>query len=427
MNHNQKGTRTFKNASYLQSSTSMLLFFASWGIWWSFYQLWLTSDTNGLGLSGSQVGTIFSANSLISLILMFVYGTIQDKLFIKRHLLIFNAIISTLIGPFFIWVYAPLLVNHFAIGMWVGAIVLSTGFLSAVGILEAVTERFSRVFSFEYGQARAWGSFGYAIVALLAGVLFVINPHLNFWFGSLFGVLLLLVLIFWVPKEERDANHAVETLAREDSVPKLSDMLRLLKMSELWQVIIFIMFTWTFYNIFDSQMFPDFYTKLFSSVAVGQQTYGTLNSIQVFFEALMLGIVPIVMQKVGVKRTLMIGVAIMFLRIGLCGFNANPYAVSAIKMLHSLEVPMFTLSIFRYFTLHFNTKLSASLYMIGFQIAAQIGQVILSTPLGILRDRVGYQNTFHVIAVIVLIAGVYAFFILKKDTQHVDGTPLAKS
>ncbi len=314
-----------------------------------------------------------------------------------------------------------------AIGMWVGAIVLSTGFLSAVGILEAVTERFSRVFSFEYGQARAWGSFGYAIVALLAGVLFVINPHLNFWFGSLFGVLLLLVLIFWVPKEERDANHAVKTLAREDSVPKLSDMLRLLKMSELWQVIIFIMFTWTFYNIFDSQMFPDFYTKLFSSVAVGQQTYGTLNSIQVFFEALMLGIVPIVMQKVGVKRTLMIGVAIMFLRIGLCGFNANPYAVSAIKMLHSLEVPMFTLSIFRYFTLHFNTKLSASLYMIGFQIAAQIGQVILSTPLGILRDRVGYQNTFHVIAVIVLIAGVYAFFILKKDTQHVDGTPLAKS
>ena len=117
----------------------------------------------------------------------------------------------------------------------------------------------------------------------------------------------------------------------------------------------------------------------------------------------------------------------MFLRIGLCGFNANPYAVSAIKMLHSLEVPMFTLSIFRYFTLHFNTKLSASLYMIGFQIAAQIGQVILSTPLGILRDRVGYQNTFHVIAVIVLIAGVYAFFILKKDTQHVDGTPLANS
>lgn len=426
MNNYQSKLKVFRNPSYLQSSISMLVFFASWGIWWSFYQLWLTSKTNGLGLSGSQVGSIFAINSLVSLVLMFVYGTIQDKLFIKRNLLIFNAIISTLIGPFFIWVYAPLLLNHFMIGVWIGAVVLSTGFLSAVGILEAVTERFSRVFSFEYGQARAWGSFGYAIVALLAGIFFVINPHLNFWFGSLFGLLLLLILLFWVPKEEKAANIAIKNLTRDGAIPKLSDMIGLLKMSELWQVIIFIMFTWTFYNIFDSQMFPDFYTKLFKNASVGQQTYGTLNSIQVFFEAIMLGIVPIIMKRIGVKKTLMIGVGIMFIRIGLCGFNSNPYVVSAIKMLHSLEVPMFTLSIFRYFTLHFNTKLSASLYMIGFQIAAQIGQVILSTPLGILRDAVGYQNTFHVIAAIVLIAGVYAFFILKKDSDHIEGTPLQK-
>ncbi|BDP71973.1 hypothetical protein EfmAA94_31460 (plasmid) [Enterococcus faecium] len=42
---------------------------ASWGVWWSFFQLWLTSESNGLGLSGSAVGTVFSANSLVTLIL----------------------------------------------------------------------------------------------------------------------------------------------------------------------------------------------------------------------------------------------------------------------------------------------------------------------------------------------------------------------
>lgn len=76
--------RQFKSPSYLQSSTTMFLFFASWGIWWSFFQLWLTSDNQGLGLTGTQVGTIFSINSIASLILMFIYGTVQDKLFIKR-------------------------------------------------------------------------------------------------------------------------------------------------------------------------------------------------------------------------------------------------------------------------------------------------------------------------------------------------------
>lgn len=125
------------------------------GRWWNFFQIWLTSD-NRLGLSGAKVGTIFSINSILSLILMFIYGVIQDKLFIKRSLLIFNAIIASLIAPFFIYIYAPLLKYNFIVGARVGDLVLSTAYLSAVGILEATTERFSRVFGFAYGQSRAW-------------------------------------------------------------------------------------------------------------------------------------------------------------------------------------------------------------------------------------------------------------------------------
>lgn len=422
----QRKIRELKNPSYLQSSTTMLLFFASWGIWWSFFQLWLTSEHNGLGLSGSAVGTIFSINSIASLVLMFLYGTIQDKLFIKRHLLIFNAILATLTAPFFIFIYSPLLQSHFIVGAWVGAIFLSAAYLSAVGVLEATTERFSRVFGFAYGQARAWGSFGYAISALLAGFLFVKDPRLNFIGGSLIGICLLLDLLFWRPKEERAALKAIDELKSDDATPKLKDMVGLLKIKVLWQIIFFVMFSWTFYNVFDQQMFPEFYTSLFSSNAVGQQTYGTLNSIQVFVEALMLGLVPLLMKKIGVRKTLLLGTAIMCLRIGLCGFITDPIVISGVKMLHSLEVPLFVLSIFRYFTLHFDTKLSATLYMIGFQIAAQVGQVILSTPLGILRDNMGYSMTFKIIALIVLLTGIYGFFIIKKDNEFVNGQPLEK-
>ena len=422
----QRKLRELKNPSYLQSSTTMLLFFASWGIWWSFFQLWLTSEHNGLGLSGSAVGTIFSINSIASLVLMFLYGTIQDKLFIKRHLLIFNAILATLTAPFFIFVYSPLLQSHFIVGAWIGAIFLSAAYLSAVGVLEATTERFSRVFGFAYGQARAWGSFGYAISALLAGFLFVKDPRLNFIGGSLIGICLLLDLLFWRPKEERAALKAIDELKSDDATPKLKDMVGLLKIKVLWQIIFFVMFSWTFYNVFDQQMFPEFYTSLFSSNAVGQQTYGTLNSIQVFVEALMLGLVPLLMKKIGVRKTLLLGTAIMCLRIGLCGFITDPIVISGVKMLHSLEVPLFVLSIFRYFTLHFDTKLSATLYMIGFQIAAQVGQVILSTPLGILRDNMGYSMTFKIIALIVLLTGIYGFFIIKKDNEFVNGQPLEK-
>lgn len=415
----------FKNTSYLQSSVTILLFFTSWGVWWSFFQLWLTSTKNGLGLSGSAVGTIYSANSVVTLILMFVYGALQDKLQLKRTLLVGCAILETLIGPFFTWIYAPLLKHSFVIGIIIGAIFLSAGFLAASPVFEAFIEKISRKFDFEYGQARAWGSFGYALSALLAGFLFVINPKLNFWFGSLFGLFLLLNLLFWKPKQS-SKKHTASVVNNEKSAPTLKEMAGVLKVPQLWLIIIIVMFTWTFYTVFDQQMLPEFYTQLFATPALGQKMYGTLNSIQVFFEAIMMGVVPIIMRKIGVRNTLLLGMLVMCIRIGGCGLVVDPVGVSLIKMLHSLEVPLFCLPIFRYFTLHFNTKLSATLYMVGFQVAAQVGQVILSTPLGALRDQIGYSATFQVIAGIVFLAAVFAFFVLKKDDQDVEGQPLER-
>src|SRR5690606_7821112 len=115
---------SFKHHSYLQSSLALLLFFASWGVWWSFFQIWLTDPESGLGLNGAQVGTIYSANSAGTLVIMLLYGVVQDKLHIKRHLVIFTSSIMTLVGPFAIWVYRPLLEDAFFVGVVAGAIVL---------------------------------------------------------------------------------------------------------------------------------------------------------------------------------------------------------------------------------------------------------------------------------------------------------------
>lgn len=410
---------SFGNKHYQQSSVTLLLFFASWGVWWSFFQIWLTDDDQGLGLNGADVGTVYAVNSFVTLVIMFVYGTTQDRLGTKRHLAVVASAIMALVGPFFIWVYRPLLENSFALGVTVGAVFLSAGFMAAVGLLEALCERMSRYHGFEYGQSRMWGSFGYAMVALAAGFLFTIDPELNFWCGSAFGLACLAVQVFWRPERttRRDADHEATDALTETPSPSIRDMARLLRMRSLWVVVVFVLFTWTFYTVFDQQMFPDFYTGLFDTQARGQQVYGVLNSVQVFAEAAMMGIVPLVMRKVGVRTTLLLGVGVMALRILGCAALSDPVAVSAVKMLHALEVPLFVLAIFRYFSLHFNPALSATLYLVGFNVSAQIGNVVLSQPLGTLRDRIGYQPTFYVIAAIVVLAGVYAFFALRKDGQ----------
>ena len=87
----------WKNPSYLQSSFGIFMFFCSWGIWWSFFQRWLIS---GVGLTNAEVGTIYSTNSLATLVIMFVYGVIQAQLGIKRKLVIVVSVIAACVGPF---------------------------------------------------------------------------------------------------------------------------------------------------------------------------------------------------------------------------------------------------------------------------------------------------------------------------------------
>ena len=149
-------TQSFKNTGYMQSSLNILLFFMSWGIWWSFFQLWLKkeAESGGLGFTNTQVGTLYSVNSIATLILMFIYGTMQDRIGYKRTLQVFIVAISALVGPFMIYVYEPLLRSNYMVGVVVGAVVLSAGFMAGVGLLEALAERFSRRYNFEYGQAR---------------------------------------------------------------------------------------------------------------------------------------------------------------------------------------------------------------------------------------------------------------------------------
>ncbi|MFD0705131.1 MFS transporter [Alloscardovia venturai] len=412
----------WKNPSYLQSSLGIFMFFCSWGIWWSFFQRWL----NTIGLNGTEVGQIYSINSLATLILMFVYGAIQDQLGIKRRLVIIISTVAALIGPFVQFIYAPMIEAGGSvrfIGAFIGSVVLSAGFMAGCSLIEALTERYSRKFNFEYGQSRAWGSFGYAIVALIAGHVFNINPLINFWMGSAFGVIMLGIYIFWIPSSQKAELKKETDPNAEPTNPSVKEMVSVLGMPTLWVLIVFMLLTNTFYTVFDQQMFPTYYTSLFPTEEIGNNTYSTLNGIQVFLESAMMGVVPIIMRKIGVRNSLLLGAFVMFARIGLCGVFHDPVMVSIVKLFHSIEVPLFILPAFRYFTLHFDTKLSATLYMVGFQIASQVGQVIFSTPLGALHDKLGDRPTFFTISAIVLVALIYGFFVIKRDNQEVGGDP----
>ena len=269
--------KAFANPFYKASSAEILLFFAGWGIWWSFFQIWLTSTQ---GFSGSQIGTIYSFGSAVALVLMFVYGSIQDKLGLKKYLMYFQVGCQVLLAPFFTWVYVPMLEANFYVGAMIGAVYLSVAYLAACPVFEAVTERLSRRYSFEYGQARAWGSFGYAISALSAGFLFTINPYLVFWTGSAVSLVLLLILLFVHPEKNDAVRSKYESKTESDKdnkSPSFAEIIGVFKILDVWKIIIFIIISWTFYTVFDQQMFPHFFTQFFTTPEEGPVSYTHLT------------------------------------------------------------------------------------------------------------------------------------------------------
>lgn len=418
--NNNERSGQLKNPFYVSNSLNILLFFAGWGIWWSFFQIWLTTKE---GFSGAQVGEIYSFNSAFSLIMNLVYSNIQDRLGIRRNLLVFCAVLQVFLGPFFTFLFVPMLRAHFLMGALIGSCYLTLAYLSASPMFEALTERVSRRFNYQYGSARGWGSFGYALSALIAGFLFTIDPALLFWLGSGIAVVLLILLLCWNPiRNEKDVAKFENPMVkeRENSKPASKDFLNIFKIRSLWEIAIFLVFSGTFYTIFDQQMFPQFFTQFFKTQAVGDHMYGILNSVEVFLEAIMMGLVPLLMKKIGVRRTILVGVTFMFIRIGGCGLITNPVGVSIIKLLHAPETAIFCVVMFRYYTLHYDPRVSATINIVT-GIAGSFGQILLSTPLGILRDHIGYQPTFLVIAGIVFCTGIYGYFIIRKDDQEVNG------
>lgn len=137
-------------------------------------------------------------------------------------------------------------------------------------------------------------------------------------------------------------------------------------------------------------------------------------------------LVPILMRKVGVRNILLLGIAVMALRILGSAVFDDPVIVSGVKMMHAIEVPLFILGIFRYITLHFPANLSATMYLVAFEVSAQVGNMLLARPFGAVRDAIGYQPTFYIISALVLGAGIWALFVLKRDDQQVVGDPFVR-
>ncbi len=90
-------------------------------------------------------------------------------------------------------------------------------------------------------------------------------------------------------------------------------------------------------------------------------------------------------------------------------------------MLHALEVPFLLVGAFKYITGVFDTRLSATIYLIGFQFAKQSAAIFLSAFAGNMYDRIGFQETYLMLGCFVLAITVVSAFTLSSREEIAAG------
>ncbi|WP_137166533.1 oligosaccharide MFS transporter [Salinimonas lutimaris] len=396
-----------RQATYRASAVTFVAFFAAWSFAYSLFPLWLNQT---VGLSGREIGYVYAANALAALFIMPFYGVVQDKLGTSRRLLFSFAGLMIFCGPFFTLVYEPMLLDFFSAGVITGAVYLALVFGAAVGALEAFIERISRQQDVEFGKSRCWGSLGWAAATFAAGTLFNISASMNFWLASLIGMGFF-IAIYRLPVSRPDITARTEV-----SVHQAMSVFRL---AAFWRLSVYVLGVACVYGVYDQQ-FPVYFASLFDSRAQGNAYFGYLNSFQVFLEAGMMFVAPYVVNKIGAKNGLLLSGVVMVLRITGSGVVDGPVAISFIKLLHALELPILLVAIFKYISIHFDKKLSATLYMVGFSLLLQAGAVALSPVIGAMYDEVGFANAYIILGIVVMINLTISAWSLEKTSANIN-------
>ncbi|MFA3793235.1 oligosaccharide MFS transporter, partial [Aliiglaciecola sp. SL4] len=260
-----------------------------------------------------------------------------------------------------------------------GGFFCSVAFFAGVGAVETYIDRVGRTTGFEFGKARMWGSVGWAIATFFTGQIFNISASLNFVLASLCAVMFLTCLFFVTVNEDGSKQINDDNQA---SALRLGDAISLFKDSKFWAFSTFVIGVSCIYGVYDQQ-FAVYFAAQFPTQAEGNAMFGYLNSLQVFLEAGGMFLAPFLVNKIGAKNGLVLSGIVMAIRIIGSGYADDPYSISAMKLLHAVELPIMLIAIFKYISATFDARLSATIYIVGFQFMSQLAASGLSILTGV--------------------------------------------
>ena len=300
---------------YWRLSAYYFTYFSFIGVFAPYFGLYLQS----LSFSAWEIGLLMSQMQLMRLFGPYLWGVLADRsgqrLWIVRltslaALLVFSAI-------FFLSSFAALMI---------AIAVLAFFWTAALPLVEALTFDHLREDSARYSRIRLWGSVGFIVAVMLAGVLL---DHLPLISMIWFSVAILITIVFsslLVP--EAPVAHSVEEPA------PLGEILRQPRVRALLAASFAMAAAHGALNIF--------YTIFLSDHGYSKATVGSLFSLGVVAEIAVFFVMSRVMRRFSLRTILIVSFSTSVLRFVMIGWGVDLIGVLVLtQLMHGLTFGAF--------------------------------------------------------------------------------------
>jgi len=283
-------------------SAMMFLEFFVWGAWFVTLGTYLAAD---LGASGSQIALAFLTQSLGAILAPFIVGLIADRFFAAQRILgvlhLFSAAMLFLAGR----------QEDFG-AFFVFALLAMVSFMPTLALANSISFRRMRSPETQFPSVRVFGTIGWIVAGLLIGWLGweAGGALANTFVMAAIGSALLGIYAFTLPHtppEQTDGPPTVRDILGLDALALLRSRSYLVFFIASILICIPLAFYYNFTNLYLNE--------------IGVPGAAAVQSLGQVSEALFLLIMPLMLKKLGFKRTLLIGMLAWAARYTLFAFG----------------------------------------------------------------------------------------------------------
>ncbi|MBN2544309.1 MAG: MFS transporter [Spirochaetes bacterium] len=375
-----------KSKTFLILSIYYALIFMGNAVYISYIGIYFSS----IELINSKIGILISISSFIGLLSQPFWGSITDKSnsknFILQIILLFTAIFTWLI-PLSNDNYLFLIISTIIFGF----------FIYPIGpIGDSIALELSKIENFKFSIIRTFGSFGFALMSLFAGIILSVNiKYLFFIYSTLrFGAFLTL---FFLPK--------VEGHDKKNEKINVFLIFKDFKLVVFYFYVLILSITAGFFQSFHSIYSREAGLSLkFIGIGVMIGSFSQMP-FMIFFDKFY--------KKFKIINLLLISGIVYSIRWFLYIYVHNPFIFIIIWILHGFTFIMLYLCLSHYVDDSVRKELKTRGQVINYLVLASINYILGSFFGGLLSTYIGLKNTFAVCSIICTLMVVFLFLIIK--------------